>query len=69
MGTVQVRDLCHTCRNYYQGDAECSCGIFIEYDKYVIECDDYEEGEPMLSYFDELEKQQEGGDEHGEYNT
>ena len=57
MGTIQVSDLCHTCKNFYQCDHECSLGIFLEYNKFVIECDDYEEGEPMCSYFDELEKQ------------
>ena len=30
MGTVQVKALCYTCRNYYQYDDECACGNFLE---------------------------------------
>jgi len=57
MGIVQASDLCTTCHNYYLCDGECSLGIFRDSYKVVVECDDYEEGEPMCSYFDELEKQ------------
>ena len=57
MRIVQAYDLCQTCHNYYMCDGECSIGIYRDYDKIVIECDDYVEGEPMCSYFDELEKQ------------
>lgn len=57
MSTIQASDICPTCKNFYQCDHECSLGIHIVYDKFVIMCDDYEEGEPMCSYFDELEKQ------------
>lgn len=63
MATIQASDLCITCSNYYMCDGECSLGIYREYDKIVIECDDYSEGEPMCSYFDELEKQRQGEEE------
>lgn len=54
MATIQASDLCHTCKNFYQCDHECSLGIFLEYDKFVVECDNYEEGQPKTSYMDEL---------------
>ena len=64
MAFVQACDLCPTCCNFYLGDSECALGHYRDSDKIVIECDDYAEGEPMCSYFDELEKQrlQEQGD-------
>ena len=57
MAFVQACDLCPTCRNFYLGDGECALGYYRDSDKIVIECDEYLEGEPMCSYFDELEKQ------------
>ena len=57
MAFVQACDLCLTCCNFYLGDGECSLGHYQDSDKIVIECDEYSEGEPMCSYFDELEKQ------------
>lgn len=59
MATIQAYDLCPTCKNFYQCDHECSLGIYLEYDKFVIECDDYEEGEPMTCYFDTLDQEKE----------
>ena len=57
MSLVQCDNMCDTCTHYYMCDGECAFGNYLESGKYVIECDDYEEGEPGTSYFDVLEKE------------
>ena len=57
MSFVQCKNLCFSCKHYYMCDGECALDNYLESGMYVIECDDYEEGEPGTSYFDTLEKE------------
>ena len=52
-------NLCTRCKYYLTGDHECRKSLYIENIQIVVECEYFEDGEPMQDYFEVLKNQSE----------